>query len=120
MDKVLIADDSEGVRKMLCHALQGEGRDLLFAADGEAALEMARAQMPDLVILDVHMPGRDGLSVCCALRGDAATHGIPVLMLTGLGDKAGARAAGANDYLPKPFNLLDLGDRMRALLGRGR
>lgn len=118
MDKFLIADDNPGVRKVLCHALWGEDRDFVLAADGDAALRLARLERPDIVILDQRMPGRDGLAVCGALRADAATADIPVLILTGAGGEPQARAAGADAFLAKPFNLHDLHERVRELLGR--
>ena len=121
MDKVLIADDNAGMRKMLCQALDDEGRSLILAADGLAALDMARSELPDLVILDMRMPGKDGSQVCAALRADERTRAIPVLMLSGLDDESGAElglAAGADDFLAKPFNMRELGARVSALLGR--
>lgn len=118
MDKLLIADDNPGVRKVLYQALWDEDRDFVLAADGDSALRLARRELPDLVILDQRMPGRDGLAVCGALRSDAATAGIPVLILTGAGEELDARAAGADAFLAKPFNLLELSERVRELLGR--
>jgi DNA-binding response OmpR family regulator len=120
-DTVLIADDNPGVRRVLSRCLE-KGRRVLTAVDGDSALTMAREHLPDLIILDVRMPGRDGNQVCAELRGCEATRGIPILMLTGLDEhEAAFRAIGspADAWLAKPFNLHVLEDRVRALLGRG-
>jgi DNA-binding response OmpR family regulator len=121
MDTVLIADDDAGVRRLLWQTLWREDRDLVLASDGEAALRLARAMGPDLVILDVRMPGRDGRAVCAALRADAATRAIPVLLLSGLRgprDEALGLEAGADAFVAKPFGVQDLAARVGALLGR--
>lgn len=117
MDKLLICDDNPGVRKVLYQALWDEDRDFVLAADGDAALRLARRERPDLVILDQRMPGRDGLSVCGALRADAETADIAVLVLTGAGEEVAARAAGADAFLAKPFDLRELQRRVDLLLG---
>lgn len=116
MDKLLIVDDNPGVRKVLYQALWHEDRDFVLAADGDAGLRLARCERPDLVILDVRMPGRDGYEVCGALRADAATRAIPVLMLTGLGEEERARAAGADGYVAKPFDFRALSQLVSGLL----
>jgi two-component system, OmpR family, alkaline phosphatase synthesis response regulator PhoP len=118
MDKLLIADDNPGVRKVLYQLLWEEDRDFVLAADGDAALRLARRELPDLVILDLRMPGRDGYDVCDALRSEEATRSIPVLMLTGAGDEEAARVAGADAYMAKPFDMRLLGARVRELLRR--
>jgi two-component system phosphate regulon response regulator PhoB len=115
---VLIADDNVGVRKVLMQCLGGGDRCLLLAADGDSALALARTHLPDLIILDVGMPGRDGYQVCAELRGREATRRIPVLMLSGLHDYETAGGVGADGYLSKPFNLNELESRVRALLAR--
>ncbi|UPT75548.1 MAG: response regulator [Elusimicrobiota bacterium] len=120
-DTVLIADDNPGVRRVLERCL-ADGRRVLTAEDGESALAMAREHLPDLIILDVRMPGRDGHEVCAELRGAEATRGIPILMLTGLGEHEAAYlsiGSAADAWLSKPFNTNDLEARVRALLGRG-
>lgn len=117
---ILIADDSAGVRKVLTQCLHAGDRCLLTAEDGDAALEMARLHHPDLIILDVRMPGRDGLQVCAELRESESTRHIPVLMLTGLPElvEQAGLGGGADGYLAKPFNIIELEDRVRGLLGR--
>lgn len=119
--KVLIADDNPGIRKVLALCLNDGDRCVLTAEDGESALDLARLHLPDLIILDVRMPGRDGHQVCSALRDGESTRGIPVLMITGLDEGEAAYrgiGSGADEYLAKPFNINVLRDRVSALLGR--
>jgi DNA-binding response OmpR family regulator len=118
--KLLIVDDNARVREVLERCL-GEGRQTLTAGDGAAALDMTRRHLPDLVILDVDMPKRNGYEVCAELRADPKTRDIPILMLTGAGKAAQELAgfeSGADDYMTKPFNLNELDARVRALLWR--
>jgi DNA-binding response OmpR family regulator len=116
---LLIADDNSSVRRVLVQLLASAGLRSVTAANGEQALECARRFMPDLIILDVRMPGRDGFEVCADLRRDALTRNIPVLMLSGMGtleaERAGA-ACGADGFLAKPFNFNVLEARVRGLL----
>ena len=119
--KVLIADDNTTVRRILTQFLNVGDRRVLEAADGDAALVLAREHLPDLIILDVRMPGRDGHQVCSELRQQEATRHIPVLMLSGVGalsEEYLGTSNGADDYLSKPFNFHDLESRVNALLGR--
>lgn len=119
--KVLIADDSVGVRKVLAQCLGAGDRLLLSAEDGDAALEMARAHQPDLIILDVRMPGRTGYQVCAELREDERTRDIPILILTGqsaVESELEGIGAGADERLSKPFNVNDLQARVDTLLRR--
>lgn len=118
--KVLIADDSAGVRRVLSHCLRAGGRRMLEAKDGLSALEMARAHLPDLIILDVRMPGRDGHQVCAELREHEGTRRIPILMITGQDPLEAAYhriGGGADAYLAKPFDFKELEDRVHDLLG---
>jgi CheY-like chemotaxis protein len=87
--KVLIADDEADVRAFVQAALEDDGYAILEARDGEAALAAARKQRPDLIILDVHMPKKDGFAVFDDLRHDDATKAIPVIMLTGIKERTG-------------------------------
>ena len=94
---------------------------MLTAEDGDTALEMARKHMPDLIILDVRMPGRDGYEVCAALRADERTRSIPIMMLTGMGsqeEQLRGLERGADAYMAKPFDLNELHARVRTLLWR--
>ncbi len=107
-EKLLIVDDQADLRKMLRLALGYGKYHLLEASDGEAALAMARAEQPNVILLDVMMPGRlDGIAVCRALKADPATAGCFVVLLTARGqtaDYAAGDAAGADAYMVKPFS----------------
>ena len=117
--RVLVADDEEDIRLLVCLAVRKAGCTVVAAvADGAQALVAARAEQPDLVVLDVSMPGRTGLEVCAALRQDPATAGVRVLLLSAgasAEDVARGLAAGADAYLPKPFSVADLVSEVRAL-----
>ena len=118
-NRVLIADDDRAIRESLLRALELEGYDVTVAIDGVAALAAARRDPMDVLILDVMMPGVDGLGVCQVLRADGDR--TPVLMLTArveTADRVAGLDAGADDYLPKPFELDELLARLRALLRR--
>jgi two-component system response regulator MprA len=118
MATVLIVDDDASIRASLRQALAYEGYRVTVAEDGRAALRVAAEQPPDVVILDVMMPGLDGIEVCRRLR---EASDIPVLMLTardGVNDRVTGLDSGADDYLVKPFALDELFARLRALLRR--
>ena len=117
--RVLVVDDEPAVRQALERALAAEGHDVAVAGDGRAALERLVDQPVDAVVLDVAMPGLDGLEVCRRLRG--AGDRTPVLMLTArdaVDDRVAGLDAGADDYLVKPFALKELKARLRALVRR--
>jgi two-component system, OmpR family, response regulator MprA len=119
MTRVLIVDDEPAVRAALDRALRLDGYDVTLAADGREALDRLADTRQDAVILDVAMPGIDGLEVCRRLR-DAGDR-TPVLMLTArdaVDDRVAGLDAGADDYLVKPFALKELKARLRALLRR--
>jgi DNA-binding response OmpR family regulator len=117
MDKprVLVAEDDASVRMTLEFVLEDEGFDVLIAEDGERALEVARSEHPDVILLDQIMPKMDGKQVFMALRDDAATSAIPVLVLSGMvrerDDWPGAYFVG------KPFSPEELVKRIREVLG---
>jgi two-component system response regulator MprA len=116
---VLVVDDEPALRQALQRALTFEGYDVRLAADGHAALDSLLVEPADAVLLDVAMPGIDGLEVCRRLR--AAGDRTPVLMLTArhaTADRVAGLDAGADDYLVKPFALEELLARLRALLRR--
>lgn len=124
MAKVLVVDDDDMTRSVLVRVLKIEGHEVAAAASGTEALDMVAAAPPDLIVLDVVMPGIDGIEVCRRLKADAATEPIPVLILSGMTDRDSRLrgvSAGANDYLAKPIDREDLvlrvrnGLRMKAL-----
>jgi two-component system, OmpR family, response regulator MprA len=116
---VLVADDDRAVREALERALQLNGFDVALAADGNEAIAETTERTPDALILDVMMPGYDGLDVTRRLRREG--NRVPILLLTArdaVGDRVEGLDAGADDYLPKPFALEELLARLRALLRR--
>ncbi len=116
---ILIVDDDSRITNALRRTLAYEGYHVSSAYDGETALEIARTKSPDLVILDLMLPGMDGLEVCRRIR--AAENGVAVLMLTArdaVADRVAGLEIGADDYLVKPFALEELLARVKALLRR--
>src|SRR5579875_1714972 len=117
--RVLVVDDDPAIAEMLGIVLRGEGFDPSFVADGERALAAFRAERPDLVLLDLMLPGVDGLDVCRAIRAESGT---PIVMLTARSDTVDVvlgLESGADDYIVKPFKPKELVARMRARLRRG-
>ncbi|HEX9114841.1 MAG TPA: response regulator transcription factor [Anaerolineae bacterium] len=117
-EKILLVDDEATLRETLAYNLRNAGYQVSTAADGGAALEQARDEIPDLVILDLMLPEIDGLTVCRNLR---QISDVPILILTarsGELDKIVGLESGADDYLTKPFSLGELQARVRALLRR--
>jgi len=118
---ILVVETNESRRKELAHGLAEVGYEVVVAPDGAAALTAVRDRRPDVLVLDVMMPGVDGLTVCRVLRAERDR--IPILMLTArteTSDRVAGLDAGADDYLPKPFELDELLARLRALLRRAR
>jgi len=117
--RVLIADDNQQNRELLEAYLANEGHQILMAHDGREALEIAIAQQPDLILLDIMMPKMSGYEVCRQIKQDPRTNDISVLMVTALkevGDIEKAVAAGADDFLTKPVHRLELTTRVRSLV----
>jgi len=120
-ETILIVEDEKDIVKMLEYNLKKEGFKTLSARDGEDALDLAVRQYPDLVILDLMLPGMDGLEVCKNLKGDIKTASIPVIMLTAKSqesDKIVGLELGADDYMTKPFSHRELIARIKAVLRR--
>ena len=116
--RVLVVDDDTALAEMLGIVLRGEGFDTSFCADGSLALEAFRASRPDLVLLDVMLPGRDGIEVCRQIRAES---GVPIVMLTAKTDTVDVvlgLESGADDYVVKPFKPKELVARVRARLRR--
>src|SRR4051812_10083429 len=116
---ILVADDDEMLRELVVITLALDGLTVLQAVDGAQALDIARRVVPDLALLDVMMPGVDGVGVCRALKADQATAGTRVVMLTAeaqQGQRERALEAGADAYLTKPFSPTALRDLITRLL----
>ncbi|HVM57689.1 MAG TPA: response regulator [Gaiellaceae bacterium] len=116
--KILVVDDVPENLRLLEAVLTPRGYDVLTASDGIAALELVESEQPDLILLDVLMPGMDGYAVCGRLRANGETAMLPVIMVTSsIGqEKTKAIEAGADDFIPKPFNHDELLTRVRSLL----
>ena len=118
--KILVADDDPDLLDLVAYALSQTGYLVVKAADGNAALTAFKAEAPDLVILDINMPGQTGFEVCAGIRGNST---VPVMMLTARGeeqDLVRALDLGADDYLTKPFSPRTLLARVKALLRRAQ
>ena len=119
MTTVLVVDDDVDIARFIEINLRLEGFDVQLAHDGEQALDLIRAGVPDLVLLDVMMPGMSGLDVCRSLRRSSQLSGVPVIMLTARAqesDIAQGFEAGADDYVVKPFSPRELSSRVQAVL----
>src|SRR4051812_4051150 len=103
MTTILIADDSFGLRLLVIRMLETHGHRVIEAIDGDRALELIVDEHPDLAILDVIMPGRDGFEVCRAVRTDPGVRATPIIMISANATEDEARAAGADAFLAKPF-----------------
>ena len=119
-EKILVVDDEVSLQETVAYSLKKEGYIVEIAGDGNKGLELARSSKPDLIILDVMLPGMDGFEVCRTLRHET---NIPVLMLTARDDEIDrvvGLEVGADDYLAKPFSMRELIARVKALLRRVR
>ena len=120
--KVLLVDDDPVILKLLQGNFEMEGYTVMTASDGVEGLEKARAERPDIVLLDIMMPRMDGLQVTKELKGSDDTTEIPIILLSAkaqASDVQTGRDVGADDYLTKPFDPLELLDRVGDLLGIG-
>jgi DNA-binding response OmpR family regulator len=120
MTKILLVEDETTVRETLAMNLRAENYEVLTAADGAEGLDLARDEVPDLIIMDLMLPKLDGLSLCRILRKDTD---VPIIMLTARGtemDRITGLETGADDYVVKPFSLGELLARVRANLRRAR
>ena len=116
--RVLVVEDEETLLFTIAHNLRREGYTVFTASRGDDGLKMAREEQPDLIVLDVMLPGVDGIQICRLLRRDSD---VPIIMLTALGgegDRVAGLDTGADDYMPKPFGMRELLARIRALLRR--
>lgn len=120
-DKVLIIDDEEHIVELIRYNLEASGYVTVEAYNGIEGLKLAKQEMPDLVLLDLMLPGIDGLEVCKRLRSDDKLKNIPIIMLTAKSeeiDKILGLELGADDYITKPFSVRELNARVKALLRR--
>jgi two-component system alkaline phosphatase synthesis response regulator PhoP len=118
--RILVVDDEVAIVRMLKDRLESAGFEVLTAYDGAQAVEVARQERPDLIIMDVTMPRMDGLTAAKQLRSDPTTAHIPIVMLTARGqesDEQAGYAAGAVRYFTKPFSPRQLVQELRSLLG---
>ena len=118
----MVVEDERDLRQVLAYNLRDAGYDVSLAPEGRKGLALAAEQPPDLVLLDLMLPDMSGLEVCRALKADALTRNIPVVMLTARGeeiDRVVGFELGADDYVVKPFSIRELLLRLRAVLRRG-
>lgn len=118
--RILLVDDERAIVESLRYALEKEGYDVLEAGEGGEALELARRASPDLVLLDIMLPGMSGFEICRVLRQESS---VPILMLTARGDEPDRVVGldlGADDYITKPFSLREVLARVRAALRRAQ
>ena len=116
-EKVLVVDDERQIRDLLGEFLEREGYEVLLSSAGEEAIELAERKIPHAILLDVKMPGIDGIEVCKRLKAEPRTQFIPVIMITGYVDnKMVAIESGADDFVNKPIDLVELGVRVKSIL----
>jgi phosphate regulon transcriptional regulator PhoB len=118
---ILVIDDEPDLLELVEFNLKKDGYEVIVAKNGQSGLEIAQKHLPDLIVLDLMMPGVDGLEVCRQLRGDSRTRQIPMIMLTAKSaeaDRIVGLELGADDYVTKPFSPRELVARVRALLRR--
>jgi two-component system alkaline phosphatase synthesis response regulator PhoP len=118
---IYLVEDEDNIRELVLYTLQNTGLDARGFADGDAFRKALSERLPDLVLLDIMLPGEDGLAILKQLRASASTARTPVMMLTAKGteyDKVLGLDSGADDYLPKPFGMMELVARVKSLLRR--
>jgi two-component system response regulator MtrA len=121
MARIVVADDDVDIRELVEFKLASLGHDIVAVGDGGAALAACRERRPDLVVLDVMMPGVSGIQAIQAIRADGALRGLPVILLTARAQESDVEQgfdSGADDYITKPFSPRELAARVEALLAR--
>ena len=121
MARILIVEDNEANMKLACLLLQNAGHETLSAVDAETGLTLARSERPDLILMDIQLPGMDGLAATALLKKDPATSAIPVVALTAMAmkeDREKTRAAGCDAYIAKPLRYKELLATIDELLAR--
>ncbi|RCK52224.1 chemotaxis protein CheY [Thalassospira profundimaris] len=117
----MIAEDEETIVESLAFLMEKEGFDVRIATNGQSAIDMISQEIPDMILLDVMMPGRDGFDVARTIRANEQTKHIPILMLTARTreiDRRKGLELGVDDFVTKPFSTRDVVARIKALLGR--
>ena len=118
---ILVVEDDLDIRELISFNLQNEGHQVFEAKDGEAGIDKAREKLPDLILLDLMLPGIQGIDVCRIIKSDQETKGTPIIMVTALGqeeDIVKGLETGADDYITKPFSIKVLIARVNAVLKR--
>ena len=116
-NKILVVDDELEIRDMLSRFLTEQGYEVVMAANGEKAIELAEKEDPQAILLDILMPGIDGIETCKRLKAKEETRFIPVIMATALWERyMEAIEVGADDFVSKPFNLKELSHRVKSIL----
>ncbi|MBN2081024.1 response regulator [bacterium] len=121
-EKVVVIEDEANILEVIAYNLKRENYQVLVCQDGEEGLSLVRREAPDLVLLDLMLPGLDGIEVCRRLKADPLTSDIPIVMVTAKGEESDivlGLGIGADDYIPKPFSPRELVARVRAVLRRG-
>ena len=121
MAKILVAEDEKQIADMIAFKLTNSGHEVIRAQDGEQAMELAKRDVPDLIMLDAMMPGIGGFEVLRRLKADSALRSVPVIMVTAKGherDVLSGLRGGAVDYVVKPFSLKELAARVELALGK--
>lgn len=119
--KILVVDDEEHILELIRYNLDAAGYDVIEASDGDDAVKNAINEVPDLILLDLMLPGKDGYDVCRELRSNGKTKSVPIIMLTAKSeeiDKILGLELGADDYITKPFSVRELMARVKAVLRR--
>jgi len=116
-DKILVVDDEREIRDLLGRFLMEEGYEVKLASNGKEALDLAEKESPQVILLDIMMPGISGIETCKRLKAGKKTRFIPIIIATALWDTcAEAIEAGAEDFVTKPFNLTELSYRVKSIL----
>jgi DNA-binding response OmpR family regulator len=116
-EKILVVDDEQEIRNLLDHFLKDQGYEVILASDGNQALKLAAEENPQVIILDIKMPGLDGLEVCKLLKDKEQTRLIPIIVITGFEDnKIEALDRGADDFVNKPFDMAEIAIRVKSAL----
>ena len=115
-EKVLVVDDEWEVRDVLSNFLTEKGYEVMLASNGEEAIELAEKENPHVILLDVKMPGIDGIETCSRLKEGEKTRSIPVIMITAFQDREiEAYLEGADDFIVKPFNMVEISFRIESM-----